>query len=819
MRKVKLNEIIGEICNCIIAGKMIPIFGAGFSFDSPTKHGGKVPNAEQLHTHIRNVLTCKYAANELCDCSPMQLYDLYDCDELHDDLYHYLETNFIDVELAKNKKDFLNLNFKSCFTLNLDDAIEQTKKFEIILPFSDFYEKYTRSKPCVFKLHGDAHEYVKYKEPKRPLVLRQSEYITSLKQNGKMLGKLKSEMAENNLIFIGCSLDDEIDLLSILEETRIVSDCRQVYYLTRDTIRKTKEDSLGKKGITTICTVENFDDFYNAVIEKCALNATQIKDPLALFCEVNTYNLPVNKCNTKLLLNSDALVSIPFNGSITYPEFIIERDILAEFLQETKTSSVNVVYGHRISGKTYFLVSLYKRVSGYKRYFFPSGTKITNEQLNMLTAGENQFIIFDTNCLDIVQLGSLIKESKNIKIRNNVFVITFNSNEKYNLRLEFETKYCNQFQIDCYFSRKEEQTINRKLECCRIPTLLFKHKYICEDGDIGKTRYNTLIDNLAKIAREFEPAIFQKDYDININDISSPDVFAALLLLARNSETSIEEIYRYGLVDPCEKLLRLYPKIFSKIYVPVLFRGDSALRIFTHSRFILLKKLGEFADNEKLFHIVGEGYKEMFKRIEWANSGTEQSLRTRTINLEMLEFIKFDLINDLFFGDKNNRDIIYYIYNVMEKELGALHNYKHQRAKSIISKSWDDIEKIETAKKLIDVAVHDATNDFARNNSWKLEISLEHMHFTKTLIYGRLCELKKFADKDLVLETLKVYDKAFAFTHNQADIVGNVDLKTKGSKRAMDVLLAFVSHLNCGHVELGAEYKALTNKLRSIAGL
>ena len=45
-------------------------------------------------------------------------------------------------------------------------------------------------------------------------VFTQKQYVDSLKSNESLLNKLHHDSRYQNLIFIGCSLDDEIDLLA-----------------------------------------------------------------------------------------------------------------------------------------------------------------------------------------------------------------------------------------------------------------------------------------------------------------------------------------------------------------------------------------------------------------------------------------------------------------------------------------------------------------------------------------------------------------------------------------------------------------------------
>ena len=67
---------------------------------------------------------------------------------------------------------------------------------------------------CLFKVHGDVVDYCKYTDS-MCYIFDNKEYAQSIKQNIFILNKMHHDFTFNNLIFIGCSLTDELDLLSL----------------------------------------------------------------------------------------------------------------------------------------------------------------------------------------------------------------------------------------------------------------------------------------------------------------------------------------------------------------------------------------------------------------------------------------------------------------------------------------------------------------------------------------------------------------------------------------------------------------------------
>ena len=170
-----------------------------------------------------------------------------------DEKFDYFSSNFTEVIIEEEKKRFLSLFTQYVYTLNIDDGIEHNcSQFNVLLPNTEIFDKYIEKYTTVFKLHGDVSFYLKNIE-NESIIFNKKEYIESIKKNGKMLAKLKEDFADKNIIYIGCSLDDEPDLLSIVAEAakeRLAES--QAFYITRRDIDEEEQDLLEEYGITTI---------------------------------------------------------------------------------------------------------------------------------------------------------------------------------------------------------------------------------------------------------------------------------------------------------------------------------------------------------------------------------------------------------------------------------------------------------------------------------------------------------------------------------------------------------------------------------------
>ena len=128
----------------------------------------------------------------------------------------FYKNNFYEARFNKEdiRSKFLQIDWPYIYSLNIDDLIENSSRYKtVILPNRKFYSEICNDEKCVFKLHGDISEIIKYKDSFK--VFTSKEYVESVLANRSILSKLQSDYASVNLLFFGCSLKDEMDLLSI----------------------------------------------------------------------------------------------------------------------------------------------------------------------------------------------------------------------------------------------------------------------------------------------------------------------------------------------------------------------------------------------------------------------------------------------------------------------------------------------------------------------------------------------------------------------------------------------------------------------------
>ena len=114
------------------------------------------------------------------------------------------------------------IEWQYIYTLNIDTGIENTNKnkWEVFYPNKDFDEhKNFGGKKKLYKIHGDASRFIKTMDYNE-MILTESQYISSLDENKKFHDMLSADCENKNILYIGCSLDDEIDIkYSVLSDT------------------------------------------------------------------------------------------------------------------------------------------------------------------------------------------------------------------------------------------------------------------------------------------------------------------------------------------------------------------------------------------------------------------------------------------------------------------------------------------------------------------------------------------------------------------------------------------------------------------------
>jgi len=193
---------------------LIPIIGSGFTKGEKSRFR-QVPSGNEF----RDIMIEQICEKSSEISSEDFKNDAYKFSEVANEYFKRVPTieykktlrnYFTEVSLSQIKKEFLKINWPYIYTLNIDDAIENNSNYKPVRPYKKL-SGFVEDMNCVFKMHGDVTEELSYDELPN-IIFSQEQYIKSLERNASILNYFQSDYTSKNILFIGCSLEDELDL-------------------------------------------------------------------------------------------------------------------------------------------------------------------------------------------------------------------------------------------------------------------------------------------------------------------------------------------------------------------------------------------------------------------------------------------------------------------------------------------------------------------------------------------------------------------------------------------------------------------------------
>ena len=179
--------------------------------------------------------------------------------------------------------------------------------------------------------------------------------MKSLRTNSLFHDKLSADCVGHNLLYIGCSLDDEIDIkytvISDTERNKDVTNARRIY-VTFDDIEKDpiKLENLESFNITHYIKLENASDyemFYEFIWECYSESLRMAKH------SYDCYNISkIEVLDKDREKNLQYLLNIGKKLNLCKPYYYFDKK--GFHIDDLKIDKINVFIGRRFSGKTLF---------------------------------------------------------------------------------------------------------------------------------------------------------------------------------------------------------------------------------------------------------------------------------------------------------------------------------------------------------------------------------------------------------------------------------------------------------------------------------
>lgn len=263
IKVLRFENCIAEIKTYINNSTLIPVIGAGFSAGNETSKG-IVPNGKQMKQFMIEKLSQNGVNVNYEEKSFSQIAKYYNRVIDASIRKKYIVDNFIGAKLSQKSKNLLTINWPYIYTLNIDDAIERNSDYISIGPNKDLEQTRYDAK-ILYKLHGTAQDIAFLKDGDDFSVFDTEQYINSLTKNKWLLDKLKQDYIDKNMLFVGCSLDEEIDLMHVFsqvkqEKPQVIT---EKYFLTSKIPEMASLIDLESYGITKVIVIDDYDDFYD----------------------------------------------------------------------------------------------------------------------------------------------------------------------------------------------------------------------------------------------------------------------------------------------------------------------------------------------------------------------------------------------------------------------------------------------------------------------------------------------------------------------------------------------------------------------------
>lgn len=784
---------------------LVPILGSGFTRGVNTKRGGKVPSGKDLKDAMIEKISLKKKINKIeleseQFSSIAEFYQNTFTNPSKDGVIDYYLKNFTGVRIKKPQQlRFLNdIKWPYVYTLNIDTGIEDSKprEWEVFYPNRKF-DKRKINQECrtLYKIHGDVAMFCKsldYNE----MILTESQYIASLQQSEQFHDLLSADCGNKNLLYIGCSLDDEVDIkYSVLADKNRNKKVRAIrgIYVTSDDLSEFKKDKLEGFNISHIIKLTSSDDyeaFYEFLVECYEESQAQIERNIVNFKYTELERIGKDKEN-----NLDYLADLsPDKSKLPFYYVSSERVQNIKLLKD----KVNVIIGRRFVGKSMLAHAILEENPNYQRYFISEKESLSEEDVADLLQEENALIIFDSESLDDRGFNNLLVKFDASK--KNIVCVFFNSFDDVVNLITFHSEIINyaiKETLSGKMLEKDVQAINKKLNLLGIATFNIK---------------NNLLDNTLRIANVYDRKLVDKYVILSLEELK------LIIWILFKNKIYFEEIVTLGLAKEYKKIVNKFSPFIQEEKCK---KGEigkhSAIKVICNGKLGLLQILSAYIYPLENSEIANRMAKEHQKKVCEAIYAILLSFSKIDID-SVKEFLQFDKLNDVFSrvysessissisGSKGTTHIkgaASFIHNVYAneniKQLKANDpNYWLQRAKSIyITNNYkhagsrgEILEAIDWAKK----AEQDSRTR-VDNGEMKYSRTESNAIMQIAMLYGKLAKLQVYKQKKVNELALEYYYKVFSDSNNIEATKTLLD-HSRGTDDFIDFINRLISNAN-----------------------
>lgn len=776
---LKPEEIRQDLITFLKNKSLVPVVGAGFSCGA-NAYRGKVPTGIMYKEHMIQELSnnseiSEEEKEELLNEKFSTLCDYYEDDEnvSQNCRLQYLKNNFYKVFMDKNdiRTHFFNIEWPYIYSLNIDDAIENVSEYKkIVLPNREVNEDIFNENKCLIKLHGDIDEIVTYRKGEK--IFTSKEYALSIDKNAQLLNKLKNDYLNQNIIYIGCSLDDEMDLKTVSTfpfDYQVKDNLSKTIFFMKGNPTRLVKSKLKTYGITDVVCFETYDEMYT-LLEEAWKEAIEIqKDELSEYSTMSILQIKGTdkKLNRDYYLWGQSLYDIK-NHIIKYPYFFISRALTNEIIKNFKRNKIHLVYGARVSGRSYLLADLYRTIRDREVFYLDGRSRISKSALNELISKNNVTALFDTGTLSREQFEFLLKNARLINNNASNFVVIVNLNDSDMLGIvkwKLKQNIIKSSDIISYTIKNKLQDTEDAKEIKSINELL---------PVINLPPYNkdrTILDQLIYTESNLQIHGKFSEEHIKINSIKE---LALLIVLAIKEKIYSSDIINFAFDQEIVDALKKYTPFIERVESYDFEKAPadlSTIKYVLNSKYWLQRELGNYARIEKNYTDIGKAYRYIIRKVIEYSGNNEHTQRKKCRN-----YILFDVMNDVFLDKYHgNIKLIVYIYTQLHEFLAKDFHFLHQNAKCYLNYFYfmkDETERkqyLKEARELAIVAKEMAEDKYEKTKNDRLLITIAHMQYTIATIMCESCKSKDYSDMKEISNTIDTVYEAIISPYNSDD--------------------------------------------------
>ncbi|MDB0568315.1 SIR2 family protein [Ralstonia solanacearum] len=402
----------------------VPFLGAGFTRGEKAR-SAMVPGGAEWMTMMRDQIKAvpvaeKPSDDELGKFEFQELSDIYFRENIVplESIKARVDSCFTKVDIADAAKlRFLSIDWPYIYTLNIDDGIERAIDGVKVLPYKAFSRHSGRR--YVYKIHGDAEDVLTAaSRDDLQVIFGKADYIKSLKKNEHFLSSLTNDFCEKNVLFIGCSLTDELDIsfaLANIPPSNKRTQTARIFVTSSAPDSYSEKKKLKSYGITDVVVTDYFA-FYNFV---ASVYEREDKTPLAI--EFFAYSYCAEHYTDERFV-SYLLQSGWKHNDNPYP-VSVPRTAENVLREQINKDSLVAVWGRRFSGKTTILHRVLSDARTRRRFFVPAQSSMGDRVFNEIFKIEDALIAIDYGALHYDQLRVLALRSDKLGENNTTVLL------------------------------------------------------------------------------------------------------------------------------------------------------------------------------------------------------------------------------------------------------------------------------------------------------------------------------------------------------------------------------------------------------------